>query len=81
MQAQDRHVLALLGLQAGMTVRWREVLERIGQAVRGDDLPDICGQCRWLPLGYCREGIDLLRGKTAIGIQPSAHSKKLTADG
>lgn len=82
MQAQDRHVLALLGLQAGMTVRWREVLERIGQAVRGGDLPDICGQCRWLPLGYCREGIERLRSnEEAISIQSSAHSKKLTADG
>jgi hypothetical protein len=74
MQAQDRHVLALLGLQAGMTVRWREVLERIRQAVRGDDLQDICGQCRWLPLGYCREGIDLLRSTTAISIQPTVRS-------
>ncbi|MDF0651721.1 MAG: hypothetical protein P0121_09670 [Nitrospira sp.] len=27
----------------------------------GDDLPSTCGSCRWLPLGYCREGIDRLR--------------------
>jgi len=61
MQAQDRHVLALLGLQAGMSVQWCTILERIGQSVRGDDLPGICGQCRWLPLGYCKEGIERLR--------------------
>jgi hypothetical protein len=80
MQAQDRHVLALLGLHTGMSVQWRDILERIGRAVRGDDLPGICGQCRWLPLGYCKEGIELLRREKALSGQPSALSQKLTAD-
>ncbi len=61
MQAQDRHVLKLLGLKAGSVVRWRDVLDRIRASVKGSDLPSICGQCRWLPLGYCKEGIDRLR--------------------
>ncbi|MGH7233438.1 MAG: DUF1284 domain-containing protein [Nitrospiraceae bacterium] len=61
MQAQDRHVLALLGLQSGSIVPWREILDRIRTNLTGDSLPGICGQCRWLPLGYCREGIDRLR--------------------
>ena len=61
MQAQDRHVLSILGLQAGSRVRWGEVLDRIRTSVKGDDLPDICGSCRWLPLGYCKEGIEKLR--------------------
>src|SRR5207253_6043060 len=46
MQAQDRHVLELLGLQPGTRVRWREVLERIRASVKGSDLPGICGSCR-----------------------------------
>lgn len=61
MQAQDRHVLARLGLKAGSVVRWRDVLDRIRVSITGSDLPAICGQCRWLPLGYCKEGIDRLR--------------------
>ena len=61
MQAQDRHVLKLLGLNAGGVVRWRDVLDRIRRSIKGSDLPGICGQCRWLPLGYCKEGIDRLR--------------------
>ena len=61
MQAQDRHVLARLGLAAGRTVRWRDVLDRIRGSIAGRDLPDICGTCRWLPLGWCKEGIDRLR--------------------
>jgi uncharacterized protein len=62
MIAQDREVLARLGLKVGMRLPWREVLLRISGSVTGDDLPAICGTCRWLPLGYCREGMEQLRG-------------------
>jgi hypothetical protein len=61
MQAQDRTVLKRLGLSGGGVVRWRDVLERIRISIKGSDLPGICGQCRWLPLGYCAEGIERLR--------------------
>lgn len=61
MRDQDRVVLEKLGLEAGSHVCWREILERIRRSVGGDDLPSICGTCRWLPLGYCREGINQLR--------------------
>jgi hypothetical protein len=71
MQAQDRHVLALLGLSTGGVVRWRDVLDRIRASVRGSDLPGICGRCRWLPLGYCAEGIEELRSKEAISPLPT----------
>ncbi len=61
MREQDRQVLARLGLKAGDVVRWRDVLDRIRSSITGNDLPAICGSCRWLPLGYCKEGIDRLR--------------------
>jgi uncharacterized protein len=61
MHKQDHHVLGLLGLEPGVRVHWSLILDRIRASVTGDDLPSICGQCRWLPLGYCREGIDGLR--------------------
>jgi hypothetical protein len=63
MRQQDGVVLTKLGLKTGDRVTWREILERIRRAVSGDDLPSICGNCRWLPLGYCREGIERLRAK------------------
>jgi hypothetical protein len=64
MQHQDRHVLSRLGLEAGMRIQWGEILNRIRTStITGASLPGICGQCRWLPLGYCREGIDRLRQK------------------
>jgi hypothetical protein len=66
MRGQDRHVLTRLGLKAGTRIQWREILNRIRTStITGENLPDICGQCRWLPLGYCREGIDRLRQEPA----------------
>jgi hypothetical protein len=61
MVEQDREVMRRLGLTAGDQLRWGDLLERIRNSVSGEDLPSICGSCRWLPLGYCREGINRLR--------------------
>jgi hypothetical protein len=61
MVEQDHAVMRRLGLNVGDRLRWGDLLERIGHSVTGDDLPSICGTCRWLPLGYCREGINQLR--------------------
>ncbi|MGH7274965.1 MAG: DUF1284 domain-containing protein [Nitrospiria bacterium] len=58
---QDRQVLELLGLKAGQEVTWAEVLTRIGSRMQGDMLDGICGDCQWLALGYCKEGIEQLR--------------------
>lgn len=80
MQTQDRHVLRLLGLHVGAVVRWRDVLDRIRHSVAGKDLPSICGQCRWLPLGYCAEGIDTLRSPEGLGVPPSDDRGTLTGD-
>ena len=60
MRNQDREVLARLGLRVGDRVRWSEVLDRIAGSLAGAMLPRICGGCRWLPLGYCAEGIHRL---------------------
>ncbi len=57
---QDHVVLRRLGLQVGRRVRWQDVLDRIRASLRSDDLSAICGNCRWLPLGLCREGIERL---------------------
>ena len=62
MKDQDLVVIKKLGLQIGSRIRWRDILERIRISVSGDDLPSICGSCRWLSLGYCREGVNRLGG-------------------
>ncbi len=61
MQRQDRAVMARLGIVEGEILPWGEILRRIAARAEGADLDAICGACPWLPLGYCREGIDALR--------------------
>lgn len=75
-QAQDRQVLAILGLRRDERVTWGEILDRITRSVSGSDLPQICGQCRWLPLGYCRDGIERLRSQDVISNQSSVYDQK-----
>ena len=54
---QDRDVMRRLGLTAGDTVSWSDILDRIRANVRPDDLDGICGACPWLPLGVCKTGL------------------------
>jgi uncharacterized protein len=69
MCSQDRQVMSMLDIQEGETLSWHEILERIGQRMRGEMLPSICGDCPWLPLGYCQDGIEQLRsGKKAMAL-------------
>lgn len=60
-KVQDREVMGRLGIAEGEVLPWGEILLRISKAVTGESLQEICGGCRWLPLGYCREGIDRLK--------------------
>jgi len=62
-RAQDHDVLRRLGLAPGDRLSWSAILDRIAGTIRGEALDGICGGCRWLSLGYCREGIDRLRAR------------------
>ena len=61
MRSQDEDVVRRLGLRAGGVYPWTDILDRVSRFVRGTDLPSICTTCPWLPLGWCAEGIELLR--------------------
>jgi hypothetical protein len=56
-QELDRRVLNLLGLAAGALLSWEEVRLRLSAGLGPADLPAVCGQCEWLSLGYCAEGL------------------------
>jgi len=68
-KAQDADVMRRLGIGIGIEIgigeilSWQEILNRIGTRLKGDDLNEICGGCRWLPLGYCSEGIEKLNNR------------------
>ena len=58
---QDRDVMARLGITEGEHLRWTAILERIRATVAPEDLESICGNCPWLPLGVCADGLRRLR--------------------
>lgn len=62
MKKQDQEVMSRLGIAEGALLPWGEILHRIARKIEGSDLVEICGTCRWLPLGYCREGIEKMKG-------------------
>ena len=68
----DMMVIKRLGIKNGETVVWSDVMERIKQNVRPEDLSTLCRGCQWLPLGYCEEGLRQLRAK---GDAPQSNSK------
>jgi hypothetical protein len=61
-RAQDRDVMGRLGISPGATLPWGDVLRRIRELIEPDDLDEICGECPWLPLGHCKEGLRRSRG-------------------
>lgn len=71
MVQHDTVVLGKLGLHPDTDVPWSDVLDRIALSIAGSHLPDLCGSCRWLPLGYCREGIDRLPVDRSAMASPS----------
>lgn len=54
---QDRDVMGRLHIEHGHTLTWGEIVERIRDSIRPDDLDGICGSCPWLPLGHCKDGL------------------------
>lgn len=67
MQRQDRDVLRRLEMKEGEIRPWGKILERIIDRIDPNLLPEICGSCPWLPLGYCQEGIRRLKRVEEVG--------------
>ena len=55
---KDLAILEALGLRAGMRLRVSEVYEKVRSSFHEKDLSKrYCARCRWLPLGFCTEGL------------------------
>lgn len=62
---QDLTVMEKLNIVAGDKITWAEVKERVCHLIAPGGLMDICGDCPWLPQGYCTEG--LVKARQEIG--------------
>jgi hypothetical protein len=59
---RDLAVIDKLGLATGDRLPWADITARIKSRMRPEDLDAICGDCQWLSLGYCADGIRALKG-------------------
>jgi hypothetical protein len=59
--ARDAQVLGRLGLSVGKLRLSSVLAERVLDSISAEDLPALCGNCRWLGYGYCAEGLRLHR--------------------
>ena len=60
MAEQDRQVMQLLSIENEEVLTWDEIVKRISGRIRASMLDTLCGNCPWLPLGYCKEALDRL---------------------
>jgi hypothetical protein len=57
----DLELLNRLGLEAGSQMLAGEAWEEVKKRLAPEDLTEICGDCEWLGLGYCAQGLERLR--------------------
>jgi len=56
-RSRDRKVLGMLGLAAGSRSDSLELARAVMERIDEARLDELCGGCRWLPAGYCQEGL------------------------
>ena len=59
---KDREVAERLELKEGEGYSIKEILNLIKKKIKPGDLPAICGDCPWLEMGYCEEGLSKIDG-------------------
>lgn len=57
---KDREILHAVGIEIGHAMTWTEILHAAA-LVQPDDIRTLCSDCRWEPLGLCREGVSHIR--------------------
>jgi hypothetical protein len=57
MNSLDRKILRHLGLSLEAEPNWSSLLDTIAKKVNVGDLPELCGDCRWLRFNYCTNGL------------------------
>jgi hypothetical protein len=65
----DQKVMKRLGYGPGEIATWSSVLDNLSGAIRADQLDRYCGDCRWLKLNYCSDGLTALAASRNIGNQ------------
>ena len=56
----DLTVMERLHISEGEALPWGTIKQRIAASVQPQDLQTLCRNCRWLPYGYCTQGLSQL---------------------
>ncbi|MCK8817229.1 DUF1284 domain-containing protein [Natroniella sulfidigena] len=59
----DQFVIDKLGLTEGQIYSLAQLEQRIAKLFTERDLEEFCGSCQWREYGYCRQGLQELKGK------------------
>jgi len=51
----DQKVIALLEIEYGKIYLSNELLKRVAEKISIENLKEICKNCPWISLGYCKE--------------------------
>lgn len=65
----DQKVINRLGYDDGETISWSSLLDNLSSSIRADELDQYCGECRWLKLNYCSDGLSALAASRNITSQ------------
>ena len=57
---RDLAVLKLLELKSEDLLPWNQILKAVSTLILPKRLDSLCRDCRWLELGYCKEGLTAL---------------------
>jgi len=54
-----------LGVAAGQIYGWGDLVDRVTERIRPEDLDRICLGCRWLEAGFCKDALRALLAQRA----------------
>ncbi|MBI4743813.1 MAG: DUF1284 domain-containing protein [Actinobacteria bacterium] len=53
----DRKVFEKIGIKPNSILKVKEAILEVQENIRPDDLDNLCKNCEWFNLGYCKEGL------------------------
>lgn len=63
---KDREILQEIGLEIGSRARWKDICASVADGVLPNAINRLCGDCPWMPLGLCQEGIAHIRSNREL---------------